>query len=155
MKLIKSYTVPTTLYLLNTIGDWEKEDEEFCVKDTDDYSGASIVSNKGVDESFVTDGGVSGLNTEQFNTLTIENLYGEEVVVFKFENFVGDVYVRMIGNDNKDYLDPNADLDEYLAYQTTLPDEEDGDISMYCSMTVVLSGSYSNYTKFQLELDEE
>lgn len=141
MRKLKTYTTPTTLYVIGTIM-FEKEDEELCVRITDDYSGGVVRGNKSTDALIETDGAMTVCTFEQLehglNSIDAFDLV-EDCGIIEFVNFTGDVYVSLSDEDGKDWLKEDADLEDYLMYEYSDDYPEEG---LYLDVVLLFSGEY-------------
>lgn len=123
--LIKSYTEFTTIYVLGC----DFENRKPTVSLTDDYMNCDCVHTSKVDpKNFNIPGGNKSLETGGYLYILTQEELDEEIddIIrecssqegFKIENFIGDIYVDVLDEEDNSILKENANLKDYLMYET-------------------------------------
>lgn len=116
MKNLISFIQPTNVVI---VGSLKSEDEEDCIKVTDDYIAVNInVDGKKVQE-FETDGRFQVIlesDWEQWQKDYEYDLMGFEAI--RIDSFVGDIEYGIYNEDDDAYIDINElDSEEYLFHE--------------------------------------
>lgn len=130
MILLKTYTQPTTIYIVGN--DFGGLKETFSL--TDDYM--SLLIKSGSQQRFMETDGFCFIMTEQEFNERKDDLDDSSYQDFiKIENFEGDIHVKVIDNENNEILEEDATLDDYLMHQT----KDDAEFS---DVVIVLPDGY-------------